>query len=273
MATGWHLSPELLGRYAAGTLDLGPQAAVEAHIIVCPDCLGLASAAAPRDTLDQVWQSVVTATARPAMPWPLRLLQRLGLAETDAVILRASSSLYRPWLLSVVGAFVFGVAGSMLPAAEQRAFYLLIAPLLPAITVAAAYDSTDPIRELAVATPYSKLRIALLRTVFAVTVALPVVLVGGLVLPFVGAEAFAWLLPALTLTLLALTLLTWWTATAAAGTVAAVWLLVVGLLRTADQLAAVDTPVAQLAFATAALLALAVLTIRITSYHAPGGYA
>jgi hypothetical protein len=195
------------------------------------------------------------------------------MAETDAVILRASSSLYRPWLLSLVGAFVLGVAGSMLAATQQRAFYLLIAPLLPAITVAAAYDSTDPVRELSAATPFSKLRIALLRTAFAVAVALPVVLIGGLVLPFVGADAFAWLLPALTLTLLALTLLTWWNAAAAAGTVATVWLLVVGMLRAADQVSAVDTLVAQLAFAAAALLALAVLTIRLTRYHAPGGYA
>jgi hypothetical protein len=273
MPTEWHLSPELVGRYAAGALDLGPQAAVEAHIVTCADCLGLTSAAAPADVLQQVWQGVLTQTAAPKLPWLLRLLQRLGLPETDAVILRASSSLYRPWLLSLVGAFVLGVAGSMLPAAEQRAFYLLIAPLLPAITVAAAYDSTDPVRELTASTAFSKLRIALLRTAFAVAVAVPLVLVGGLALPFIGATAFAWLLPALTLTLLALALLTWWNAAAAGGTVAAVWLLVVATLRAADQVSAVDTFFAQLAFAAAALLALAVLTIRLSRYHAPGGYA
>ena len=269
----WHLSPALLDGYLEDTLDLGRQAAVEAHITVCPDCLKLASAAAPQDTIDKVWQGVLTATASPRLPWWLRILQRIGLAETDALILRASSALYRPWLLSVVGAFIFGVTGAWLPAAEQRAFYLLVAPLLPAITVAAAYDSTDPVRELVSATPFSKIRIALLRTALAVAVALPIALVGGLILPFVGAEAFAWLLPALLLTLLALTLLTWWTAAAAGGSVAAVWLVVVGLLRAADQLSAVYTPIAQLAFAVAALLALAVFTIRLSSYHAPGGYA
>jgi hypothetical protein len=269
----WHLSPALLDSYVANTLDLSRQAAVEAHITTCPDCLKLASAAAPQDTVAAVWQGVLTATAAPSLPWSLKVLRRLGLAETDALILRASSSLYRPWLLSIIGAVVFGVTGTWLPAAEQRAFYLLLAPLLPAITVAAAYDSTDPVRELTASTAFSKIRIALLRTAFAVAVALPVVLVVGLLLPFVGAEAFAWLLPALLLTLLALTLLTWWTAVAAGGTVAALWLLVVGLLRAADQLTAIDTPVAQLAFAVAALLALAVLTVRLTSYHAPGGFA
>jgi hypothetical protein len=207
------------------------------------------------------------------MPWPLRLLQKFGLAETDAIILRASSSLYRPWLLSLVGAFVIGVGGTMLPAVEQRMLYLLFAPLLPAITVATAYDATDPIRELAAATPFSKLRIALLRTASAVAVALPVVLLAGLVLSFVGAEAFAWLLPSLTLTLLALALLTWWTAPVTAWVVAGLWLTVVGTLRSMDQLGAVDTPFAQLAFATTALLALAALAIRLISHHAPGGYA
>ncbi|TDO50583.1 putative zinc finger protein [Kribbella sp. VKM Ac-2527] len=269
----WHLGSELLDRYVTGDLDLARQAAVEAHVLTCADCQALASEQAPQPTLDEIWAGVVTATARPKLPWPLRFLQRLGLTETDAVILRSSTSLYRPWLLSLVGAFVIGVGGSMLSPTEQRAFYLLVAPLLPAITVAAAYDSTDPIRELASATPFSKLRIALLRTALAVAVALPIVLIAGLILPFVGAEAFTWLLPALTLTLLALTLLTWWNAPMTAGVVAALWLLVVGLLRSADQLTAVDTPFAQLAFAVTALLALAVLTIRITTRHAPGGYA
>ncbi|WP_433156983.1 zf-HC2 domain-containing protein [Kribbella sp. CA-247076] len=269
----WHLGPELLDRYTDGDLDLSRQSAVETHLLTCADCRRLTSTKAPQDLLTDVWQGVRIATARPRLPWPLRLLRKLGLAETDAVILRASSSLYRPWLLALVGAFVIGVGGGMLPATEQRALYLLFAPLLPAITVASAYDATDPVRELVSATPFSKLRIALLRTALAVTVALPVVVLAGLVLPFVGADAFAWLLPSLTLTLLALTLLTWWSAPLTAWTVAALWLTVVGTLRSTDQLGAVDTPFAQLAFAATALLALAALVIRLTSHHAPGGYA
>ena len=269
----WHVGPELLDRYTGGDLDLARQSAVETHLMACADCRQLTSVKAPQDLLTEIWQGVQIATARPRMPWPLRLLRKLGLAETDAVILRASSALYRPWLLSLVGAFVIGVGGNMMPAAEQRVFYLLFAPLLPAITVAATYDTTDPIRELAAATPFSKLRIALLRTASAVAVALPVVLLAGLVLPFVGADAFAWLLPSLTLTLLALTLLTWWTAPVTAWAVAGLWLAVVGILRSMDQLSAVDTPFAQLAFAVAALLALAALAIRLTTHHAPGGYA
>ncbi|TCC44971.1 hypothetical protein E0H75_31090 [Kribbella capetownensis] len=269
----WHLGPELLDRYSDGDLDLARQSAVETHLLACADCRQLTSAKAPQDLLTDIWQGVQIATARPRMPWPLRLLRKLGLAETDAVILSASSSLYRPWLLSLVGAFVIGVGGTMMPATEQRSLYLLFAPLLPAITVAAAYDATDPIRELAAATPFSKLRIALLRTATVVAIALPVVLLAGLALPFVGADAFAWLLPSLTLTLLALTLLTWWTASVTAWVVAVLWLTVVGILRSAQQLSAVDTPFAQLAFAVAALLALAALAIRLTTHHAPGGYA
>jgi hypothetical protein len=266
----WHVGPELLAAYAAGGLDLARQSAVETHVESCADCLRAASSAAGRPTLDEVWQGVLVATAAPRKPWPARVLR---LADTDAVILRASSSLYRPWLLSLVGAIVLGVAGSMLTPTDQRLYYLLIAPLLPAVAVAAAYDSTDPVREIAAATAFSKVRIALLRTALAVAVALPVVLAVGLILPFVGTEAFAWLLPSLALTLLALALLTWWTAPAAAGAVAGLWLVVVGLLRAADQLTAVGTPAVQLAFAVVALLTVAVLAVRLTSHHAPGGYA
>jgi hypothetical protein len=269
----WHVGPDLLTRYASGSLDLGQQSAVEEHVTRCSACLALASGAAPKRAIDEIWQGVMVSTAAPRLSPVLKLLNRIGLRETDAVILRASNALYRPWLLSLVGAIVFAVAGSVLAEREQRLFYLLIAPLLPALTVAAAYDATDPMREVAVSTPFSKLRIALLRTALAVAVALPVVLAVGLVLPFIGTEAFAWLLPALTLTLLALTLLTWWTAPVAGGAVAGTWLVVVTLLRAADQLASVATPAAQLAFAAAALLTLVLLTVRLTSFHGPGGYA
>ena len=62
-------------------------------------------------------------------------------------------------------------------------FYAVVAPLLPAMLVAAAYDASDPTRELLDATPFSKLRIALLRTALAVAAALPVVVLMGVLVP------------------------------------------------------------------------------------------
>ncbi|MGZ8689803.1 MAG: hypothetical protein ACXWXI_04975 [Aeromicrobium sp.] len=272
-AEKWHVGPELLARYASGGLDLVVQSDVEVHVARCQDCREIAIAMAPQPVLDEVWQGVVSGTAERRAPMILRLAARLGLPETDVVILRASGALHRPWVLSVSGAFVLAVLGSMLGAGDQRGFYLLMAPLLPALTVAAAYDATDPIRDLGSSTPFSKLRIALLRTALAVSVALPLVLAVGLILSFVGGEAFGWLLPALTLTLITLILLTWWSAPVSAGAVGGAWLTVVAALRAGDHLASAATPAAQLAFATATLLALILLGIRLTMYRAPGGYA
>jgi hypothetical protein len=268
----WHAGPELMARYAAGALDLAAQSAVESHVSRCEECRSSAARAAPTDVLDAVWDSTLAAIAAPPASALARTARRLGVHENDTVILRASTGLHRPWLLALVGTLAFAIVGSMLSPTDQRFLYLMVAPLTPALIVAAAYDATDPVRELVAATPYSKLRIALLRTFVAVLFALPGVLVLGLLLPFVGGEAFAWLLPSLALTLLVLNLLTWLAASVAAGLVAGAWLLFVALLRAEDQLSMASVAVAQLAFAALAIVAFAVLVVRILSFRAPGGF-
>lgn len=266
----WHVGPELLARYAAGALDLGVQAAIEAHVTACARCRATATVTAPRPSLDRVWQQVEIATSEPHVSAPLRFAARLGLRETDALVLRASTGLHRPWLLSLLGALAFAVATAALPTARQDLVFLLVAPLLPALLVAAAYDATDPMRELASATPFSKLRIALLRSVAAVLTALPIVLAVGLALPGVGTGAVVWLLPSLTLAVVALDVLTWCSAPVTAGVVAVGWLCFVALLRAGDHLAEASTALAQAGFAVATLLGLAVLGIRLLSLRTPG---
>ena len=96
--------------------------------------------------------------------------------------------------------------------------------------MAGAYDTTDPFRELIDATPYSKLRVALLRTLVAVLGALPLVLVMGLV-PEIDMSVAAWLLPALAVASVLLVLLTWLSAAASVAAVAVVWVLAVAALR------------------------------------------
>ena len=136
--------------------------------------------------------------------------------------------------------------------------WLAIAPLIPALLVAGAYDSTDPLRDLAEPTPYSKLRIALLRTVVSVAGALPLVLAMSLV-PNIEASVATWLLPSLAITLVLLVLLTRLSAVVAVGVVAATWLLGVAALKSGDQVQAVTEPLGQavsLLVATAAALVL-----------------
>ena len=83
------------------------------------------------------------------------------------MVLRASSNLLLALGIAAAAALVFALAAAQLSERSQQLAWLAVAPLLPALLVAAAYDSTDPLRELADPTPYSKLRVALLRTAVA----------------------------------------------------------------------------------------------------------
>ena len=185
------------------------------------------------EALQPVWTGIAGAISAPRLPLPLRLLERLGVRHTDLVVLRASSAHLR-----LVGARRRRRAGlrdrrpSSLGRFEQQVFYALVAPLLPAVLVAAAYDASDPARELLAATPFSKLRIALLRTALAVVVALPVVVLMGVIVPELAGQQGGWLLPSLALTVVALALLTWFTAPVTVGVLATCWVAVVAAWAT-----------------------------------------
>ncbi len=95
------------------------------------------------------------------------------------MVLRASGNLVVALAVAVAASLIFALVAAQLSHDRQQLAWLTIAPLLPALLVAGAYDSTDPIRELADPTPYSKLRVALLRTLVAVLGAVPLVVADG----------------------------------------------------------------------------------------------
>jgi hypothetical protein len=259
--TQWHAGPELLRRYAEGTLDQVGQAAVEAHVSGCAECRGHASALVSPSELEPAWDRVLATVTAPPPSRLSRALVRLGVRETDVVVLRASANLVLALAFATTAAVGFALVAAQLRSSQQELFYLAIAPLMPAILVAGAYDSTDPLRELAEATPHSRLRVALLRTIVAVLGALPLVLAMGLVPQFEPALA-AWLLPALALTSVLLVLLTWWPATTSVLVVATGWLVTVGLLRAGSSLDVVTAAGGQVLSAALLLAATAVLLVR-----------
>jgi hypothetical protein len=271
MSKNWHADPELLARYAAGELSHSGQAAVETHLNACSRCRAASRQLVEPDGLDLVWTGIATTIAAPQLPLPLRLLHRLGVRHTDLVVIRASSSMWLAWALAMLGAIVFAILTSSFTTYQQQVFYAVVAPLLPALLVAGAYDASDPTRELMAATPFSKLRIALLRTALAVAAALPVVILMSKVVPGLAGRSGPWLLPSLALTLLSLTLLTWWTAPVTVGTVSAGWILVVALWTARGSLDAVATAGVQATFAAATLLAAAAFAGRFTYIRFPGG--
>ena len=262
-STPWHLDPELLDRYASGDLNLGLQASVEAHLQSCAICQGRAGSLVDVGELTGVWQGIVAEIDAPRLPVGLRFLTRIGLSEADAVIVQGSThGLYRPWVASVGGALAFAVFAPSLPDRFQLAAVLLLAPLVPVLAVLVAYDGTDPLREVASATPMSRFRIMLLRTIAAAGTAVPLTLAVTLVVPGLATFAAIWLLPALMLTVLALTLLSWFSARTTGAIVAGAWVVFVIGLRTAGSLAQSREVGVQLLFLAAAAVAAAVLVAR-----------
>jgi len=259
--TQWHAGPELLRRYAEGSLDHVGQAAVETHVSGCAECRDHASALVSPSELEPTWDRVLATVTAPPPGLLFRALARLGVRDTDIVVLRASANLVLALAIACAAAICFALVAAQLRTSQQELFYLALAPLLPAILVAGAYDSTDPLRELAEATPHSRLRVALLRTVVAVIGALPLVLGMGLVPQFEPSLA-AWLLPSLALTSVLLVLLTWWPATTSVVVVATGWLVTVGLLRAGSGLDLVTAAGGQVLFAAMLTVAIVVLLAR-----------
>ncbi|GAB2473903.1 hypothetical protein GCM10007967_31410 [Xylanimonas ulmi] len=265
--------------YAAGRLDLAAQAAVETHVIACAGCRDTARTVAlgvgdptTDDSMTggyaRVWEAVHARISAPRPPAHLRWLRRLGVPDDAAVVLAAAGDLRLPWALAVGGAVLSAVAAAHVARTELA--YLLLAPLVPLLAVAAAFEATDPLRELTGPTPFSKLRLALLRTTATLAIAIPATVVVGVVVPALHALAWVWLLPALCLSGAALVLLTRLPARWACGVVAAGWAVAVTAVDGAGRLGAVSSASAQAGFALAALALGAVLVRATTTLRAMG---
>jgi hypothetical protein len=134
-----------------------------------------------------------------------------------------------------------------------------------------AYDATDSLRTLAVTTPYSKLRLALVRTSAALVVALPVTLAVGLGIPGLEPLAFTWLLPSLALTSTTLVAMTWLRAWAASTSVGAAWAVVVLATAGLHDISALTQVGVQVGFAVLACAMATAYVLRTTSWRLTGG--
>jgi hypothetical protein len=273
MVMSWHVDQHTWEAYAAGRLDPVAEASVEAHVTGCAQCRNTARSTATPAQITAVWDAVRTSIAEPVLPAPLRLLRRLGMPTHDLVVASAAYSLLVPWAaavgLALLSACLVGFAG--LSPSDQDAAFLALAPLVPVLAVVMAYDALDPLREVCVATPYSKLRLALLRATATLAVAVPATLALGLVVPGMQDLTFVWLLPSLGLTTGVLALLTWLAAPVAGAIVAGTWVGLVVVVRYGwDVLVLISAP-AQLACIGLAVLWGALLLMRTSTLRLQGG--
>jgi hypothetical protein len=258
----WHAPPELLESWVAGSARENEAAAAEAHLVTCAGCRARVSALPQPTDLQAVWTRVadqVEATPPNALT---RVMRAIGVPEPDTIVLRAAPAFTLAWSVAVAVVVALSVAAAMADPARMLSFYLLMAPLVPMAGVAAGYGAAaDPTYEVAVAAPYSKPKILLLRGAAVLLGSIPVTCaVGALLDPWW--VAVAWLAPGLTAVLVMLAALVWVSPLRAASGVAAVWTgaFVLAMLHD-DQLVLVGHA-AMAVFGVASVAAIAVYAAR-----------
>jgi hypothetical protein len=158
-------------------------------------------------------------------------------------------------LAFVVLAAVFGRS------AGQTAF-LVVAPMLPSLAVAFSYDpAVEPALEQELVTPYSRVRLVLLRTIAVLGLGAPVVLA---ISPFVpGGAPFVWLLPAVGFVAVVLALSTWTDPLRAVAGVGAIWLAVVLAAAYDTSVAAILDGPYRITYLAVAAVSIGVFALRL----------
>jgi hypothetical protein len=223
MTTSWHVDDAALARWVEGTDGSVTGASVEQHLLSCESC----RARVPVEpVVEEVWGRVQHVVEVPRTSLFERALRRTGLSAADARIVAVSPAFRGAWLVGLTALLAFvTVAGAFGPGRGQWSF-LAVAPLVPALAVALGYDrELDEALESECATPYSRLRLVLLRSAALLLVAMPAFVGVSLLLP--GSIAFWWLAPAAGCTVVVLALSTWAAPLTAVGVVGASWLAVV----------------------------------------------
>jgi len=266
----WHVGAEGWQAYAAGRLNSIAMASIDTHVARCAECQQSARAVVPASATDAVWAGVVAEGRRPELPATVRWLRRLGVREEDLVVLAASEGFVLPWSVAVGAALLCALLTSVLTARQDEIFWLL-APTAPVFAVIAAFQATEPLHAITASTPYDKVRLAVLRTVATLAVALPVTVAVGLAVPGLADLAFVWLLPSLALTSFALVLHTWLKSWTAAGLSTGGWLAVVLATARAGQFAVLSAFGVQAACLALAVGLAGLFVLRSSSFRLLGG--
>ena len=227
--TGWHLDDDTLRRYVERTDSLAEGSSAEQHLLSCEPCRVRVNASADVIDLAAVWDRTRDAIEVPRPSVFERLLRAVGLPASEARLVAVASAFRGVWLTGVAAVLAFAALAAALGHTRGLWLFLAVAPVVPCLVVASSYDPRmDPALEPELVTPYPALRLILLRTIAVLALALPAVLLLGLVIP---TEApLAWLLPAVGFVTVVLAASTWISPLHAAIAVSLAWLGVVWLL-------------------------------------------
>ncbi|MFD0228765.1 zf-HC2 domain-containing protein [Streptomyces hirsutus] len=197
----WHVPAEDLRAYARGELAAPMLWSADTHLTACAHCRGVLAEAADPVALDAGWERLDAELDAPRPGFLESLLLRLGVADHTVRLLAATPVLRRSWLGAVVAVLLLTVvAGRSGATTGSPTLFLALAPLLPLLGVALSYGpALDPTYEMAVVAPMPGFRLLMIRTVAVLGAVFGLNGLATLALPWYGAAALAWLLPALAL--------------------------------------------------------------------------
>jgi hypothetical protein len=255
--TAWHLDDDALRRYVERTDSLAEGASAEQHLLSCEQCRARVTATVDVIDFVAVWDRTRDAVEVPRPSVFERLLRVAGLPAHEARLVAVASAFRGVWLAGVTAVLAFAALAAAIGHARGLWLFLAVAPVVPCLAVASSYDPRmDPALEPELVTPYPALRLILLRTIAVLALALPAVLLLGLVIP--GETPFAWLLPAVGFVAVVLAASTWISPLHSAIAVSFGWLAVVWLLaarsRSPDDVLEARVQVGFLVLAAASLV-------------------
>jgi hypothetical protein len=223
-AAMWHADGEVLRRWVDGIADPAMGISIEQHVLHCATCRARVALVVPSESLQPTWDAVISTIETPTPSLAERLLTRVGVSPSDALVVASAATLRAAWFAAVTGLLAFAVLAATVGGSDSIAWFLFGAPLIPVAGVAAIYGpSSDPAYELAVAAPYVMFRLVLLRTAAVLATSVPLVVIAGLLLPTSPTVAVAWLLPATVFITAALTASIWVDPLHAASVIALAW--------------------------------------------------
>jgi len=267
MSATWHVDVTVLESYAKGRSTPVGGASVEAHLMECPECGAVLRELMPREPLDRAWVAIRAHVEEPRAGVAERLLAVLGLSRDSARLLAAVPAFRGAWLLGVFTVLVFAGGAALFADDTGVTLFLVIAPLIPVAGVAASFGGdADPAHELVTVTPYSSVRLLLLRTAGVLMTSAPITMLLGLALPGPTWLAVAWLKPAAAGIALTLALSPQFDTSVTAAVVGLVWATAVLTAHHLGDPMEVVEPLMQLVLAAVALVAVAVVALRSPSF-------
>jgi hypothetical protein len=274
-AEAWHADGEVLAAYGQGRLDAAGRWSVEAHLSSCAACRLQARPLVDPARLRRLREELIAAVDVPRAGVAERLLVRLGVADHTARLLAATPALRGSWLLAVAATLAFAVLAAWVGRGPDATLgFLCVAPLLPLAGIAVAYGpGIDPTYEIGLAAPVRSFRLLLLRAATVLGTSTLLAAAASLTLPQLGWGAAGWLLPSLGLTAASLALATTVEPLRAIGVTASAWVVAVAVTVTPPAPSSVLFATAgQVAFATLALLAAAVVLLRRGRFESDRGF-